>query len=262
MLRSLWIAASGMTAQQTNIDNLSNNLANVNTVGFKKARVNFEDLLYQEIRPAGAITSTGLNHPTGIQLGMGSKVVGTEKLFSQGSYQNTDNPLDWVIEGDGFFQVLLPNDEIAYTRNGSFKLDQDGNIVNANGYYLEPQIAIPEDALEIMVSEDGIVSVMLPGEIDPVEVGNIEISTFINPSGLRAIGRNLFLPTAASGDPIDGVPGDDNFGIIVQGMLEMSNVNLVEEMVNMITAQRAYEVNSKAIQTSDDMLQIVNNLRR
>jgi len=262
MLRSLWIASSGMTAQQTNIDNLSNNLANVNTVGFKKARVNFEDLLYQEIRPAGAITSTGLNHPTGIQLGMGSKVVGTEKIFSQGSYQNTDNPLDWVIEGDGFFQVLLPNDEIAYTRNGSFKLDQDGNIVTANGYYLEPQITIPEDALEIMVSEDGIVSVMLPGEIDPVEVGNIEISTFINPSGLSAIGRNLYLPTAASGDPIDGVPGDDNFGIIVQGMLEMSNVNLVEEMVNMITAQRAYEVNSKAIQTSDDMLQIVNNLKR
>lgn len=262
MLRSLWTAASGMNAQQTNIDNLSNNLANVNTVGYKKSRVNFEDLLYQEIRPAGAITSTGLNHPTGLQIGMGSKVVGNEKIFSQGSYQNTDNPLDWVIEGDGFFQVLLPNNEIAYTRNGSFKLDRDGNIVTANGYYLEPQVTIPEDALEIMISEDGIISVSLAGEIDPVEVGNIEISKFVNPAGLRAIGKNLFLPTAASGDPLNGDPGDDDYGIIHQGMLEMSNVNLVEEMVNMITAQRAYEVNSKAIQTSDDMLQIVNNLRR
>jgi flagellar basal-body rod protein FlgG len=251
-----------MTAQQTNIDNLSNNLANVNTAGYKKSRINFEDLLYQEIRPAGAITATGLNHPTGIQLGMGAKVIGTEKIFSQGNYQNTDNPLDWVIEGDGFFQITLPNGDIAYTRNGSFKLDQDGNIVNANGYYVEPQITIPEDALEVIVSEDGIVSVMLPGEQDPVEVGNIEISKFINPAGLRAMGRNLYMPTAASGDPINGVPGDNDFGLIVQGMLEMSNVNLVEEMVNMITAQRAYEVNSKAIQTSDEMLQIVNNLKR
>lgn len=262
MLRSLWIGSSGMTAQQTNIDNLSNNLANVNTAGYKKSRINFEDLLYQEIRPAGAITATGLNHPTGIQLGMGAKVIGTEKIFSQGNYQNTDNPLDWVIEGDGFFQITLPNGDIAYTRNGSFKLDQDGNIVNANGYYVEPQITIPEDALEVIVSEDGIVSVMLPGEQDPVEVGNIEISKFINPAGLRAMGRNLYMPTAASGDPINGVPGDNDFGLIVQGMLEMSNVNLVEEMVNMITAQRAYEVNSKAIQTSDEMLQIVNNLKR
>jgi flagellar basal-body rod protein FlgG len=262
MLRSLWTAASGMNAQQTNIDNLSNNLANVNTVGYKKSRVNFEDLLYQEIRPAGAITATGLNHPTGLQIGMGSKVTGTEKIFSQGSYQNTDNPLDWVIEGDGFFQVLLPDNNIAYTRNGSFKLDRDGNIVTADGYYLEPQVTIPQDALEIMVSEDGIVQVSLNGQTDPVEVGNIQISKFVNPSGLKAVGKNLFIPTAASGDPIDGVPGDPDFGKIHQNMLEMSNVNLVEEMVNMITAQRAYEVNSKAIQTSDDMLQIVNNLRR
>jgi len=262
MLRSLWIAATGMTGQQTHIDNLSNNLANVNTAGFKKSRTNFEDLLYQEIRPAGAITSTGLNHPTGIQLGMGTRVVGTEKLFAQGNFQQTENSLDVVIQGDGFFQVMLPSDEIAYTRNGSFKLDSDGNLANSNGYYLEPQITIPEDAQQIMISEDGTVSVMLPGEVDPAEVGNIEISSFINPSGLRAQGKNLFLPSASSGDPINGVPGEENLGSLVQGMLEMSNVNLVEEMVNLITGQRAYEINSKAIQTSDEMLQIVNNLKR
>ena len=262
MLRTLWTAASGMTTQQINIDNTANNLANVNTAGFKKSRINFEDLLYQEIRPAGTPTAAGINHPTGIQIGLGSKVVSTEKIFSQGNFQQTGNPLDLTIEGDGFFQVTLPDGTIGYTRNGSFKIDADGNIVTAQGYLLEPNIAIPENALEIIVGEDGTVSVTLPGETEPTELGQIEIAKFINPSGLRAIGKNIYLQTAASGEPITGVPGEDGLGTIAQGILEMSNVNVVEEMVNLITGQRAYEINSKAIQTGDEMLQIVNNLKR
>ncbi|KAA0258768.1 flagellar basal-body rod protein FlgG [Deferribacter autotrophicus] len=262
MLRTLWTAASGMTTQQINIDNIANNLANVNTAGFKKSRVNFEDLLYQEIRPAGAVTATGINHPTGIQIGLGSKVVSTEKIFSQGNFQQTGNPLDLTIEGDGFFQVTLPDGTIGYTRNGSFKIDADGNLVTAEGYLLEPNIAIPENALEIIVGEDGTVSVTLPGEAEPTELGQIELAKFINPSGLRSIGKNIYLQTAASGEPITGVPGEEGLGTIAQGILEMSNVNVVEEMVNLITGQRAYEINSKAIQTGDEMLQIVNNLKR
>ncbi|MGA1847556.1 flagellar basal-body rod protein FlgG [Deferribacter abyssi] len=262
MLRTLWTAASGMTTQQINIDNIANNLANVNTAGFKKSRVNFEDLLYQEIRPAGAVTATGINHPTGIQIGLGSKVVSTEKIFSQGNFQQTGNPLDLTIEGDGFFQVTLPDGTVGYTRNGSFKIDADGNLVTPEGYLLEPNIAIPENALEINVGEDGTVSVTLPGEAEPTELGQIELAKFINPSGLRSIGKNIYLQTAASGEPITGVPGEEGLGTIAQGILEMSNVNVVEEMVNLITGQRAYEINSKAIQTGDEMLQIVNNLKR
>ncbi|MGA1863330.1 flagellar basal-body rod protein FlgG [Deferribacter thermophilus] len=262
MLRTLWTAASGMTTQQINIDNISNNLANVNTAGFKKSRVNFEDLLYQEIKPAGGVTAAGINHPTGIQIGLGSKVVSTEKIFSQGNFQQTGNPLDVAIEGDGFFQVTLPDGTIGYTRNGSFKVDADGNLVTAQGYLLEPNIAIPENALEIIVGEDGTVSVTLPGEAEPTELGQIELAKFINPSGLRSIGKNIYLQTAASGEPITGIPGEDGFGTLAQGILEMSNVNVVEEMVNLITGQRAYEINSKAIQTGDEMLQIVNNLKR
>lgn len=262
MLRTLWTAASGMTTQQINIDNISNNLANVNTAGFKKSRVNFEDLLYQELKPAGGVTAAGINHPTGIQIGLGSKVVSTEKIFSQGNFQQTGNPLDIAIEGDGFFQVTLPDGTIGYTRNGSFKVDADGNLVTAEGYLLEPNIAIPDNALEIIVGEDGTVSVTLPGEAEPTELGQIELAKFINPSGLRSIGKNIYLQTAASGEPTTGIPGEDGFGTLAQGILEMSNVNVVEEMVNLITGQRAYEINSKAIQTGDEMLQIVNNLKR
>jgi len=262
MLRSLWTAASGMTAQQTNMDNISNNLANVNTVGFKKSRTNFEDLMYQELRPAGAVTAAGVNHPTGLQIGLGTRVVSTEKIFTQGNFQQTGNQLDVTIEGDGFFQITLPDGNIAYTRNGAFKVDADGNIVTSQGYLLEPEINIPEDALEVAIGEDGTVSVIMPGEQEADEIGAIETVRFINPSGLRAIGKNLFLPTGASGDPQPGVPGEDGFGTLAQGGLEMSNVNIVESMVNMITGQRAYEVNSKAIQTGDEMLQIVNNLKR
>ncbi|BAI81599.1 flagellar basal-body rod protein FlgG [Deferribacter desulfuricans SSM1] len=262
MLRTLWTAASGMTTQQINIDNISNNLANVNTAGFKKSRVNFEDLLYQELKPAGGVTAAGINHPTGIQIGLGSKVVSTEKIFSQGNFQQTGNPLDIAIEGDGFFQVTLPDGTIGYTRNGSFKVDADGNLVTAEGYLLEPNIAIPDNALEIIVGEDGTLSVTLPGEAEPTELGQIELAKFINPSGLRSIGKNIYLQTAASGEPTTGIPGEDGFGTLAQGILEMSNVNVVEEMVNLITGQRAYEINSKAIQTGDEMLQIVNNLKR
>ncbi|MCB4203371.1 flagellar basal-body rod protein FlgG [Deferribacterales bacterium Es71-Z0220] len=261
MLRALWTAASGMTTQQINIDNIANNLANVNNAGFKKSRVNFQDLLYQELRPAGAITATGISHPTGIQIGLGSNVVATEKIFSQGNFQQTGNMLDIAIEGDGFFQVTLPDGNIGYTRAGSFKLNSDGDIVTPEGYLLEPTINIPENATSISIGTDGTVSVTLPGEVETSEVGNIELARFINPSGLKSIGNNIYLQTGASGEPTTGVPGEDGIGSIAQGVLEMSNVNVVEEMVNMITGQRAYEINSKAIQTGDEMLQIVNNLK-
>lgn len=261
MLRALWTAASGMTTQQINIDNIANNLANVNNAGFKKSRVNFQDLLYQELRPAGAVTATGISHPTGIQIGLGSNVVATEKIFSQGNFQETGNMLDIAIEGDGFFQVTLPDGNIGYTRAGSFKINSDGDIVTPEGYLLEPTINIPENATSISIGTDGTVSVTLPGETEVSEVGNIELARFINPSGLKSIGNNIYLQTGASGEPTTGVPGEDGMGSIAQGVLEMSNVNVVEEMVNMITGQRAYEINSKAIQTGDQMLQIVNNLK-
>lgn len=262
MLRSLWTAASGMTAQQTNIDNIANNLANVNNIGFKKSRIHFEDLLYQEVRPAGGPTAAGINHPTGIQIGLGTKVVATEKIFVQGNFQQTGNQLDIAIEGDGFFQITMPDGTIGYTRNGSFKIDSNGNIVTAEGYLLEPAISIPENATSIIVGQDGTVSVTIPGDTNPTELGAIELARFINPSGLKNIGRNLYQTTAASGEAVTGAPGADGFGTLAQGVLEMSNVNVAEEMVNMITGQRAYELNSKAIQTSDEMLQVVNALKR
>jgi flagellar basal-body rod protein FlgG len=261
MLRALWTAATGMTTQQVNIDNIANNLANVNNVGFKKSRINFQDLLYQEVRPSGTPNAAGINFPTGIQIGLGARVVATEKIFTTGSFQETGNMLDLAIEGDGFFQVTLPDGTIAYTRAGSFKLNQDGDLVTPDGYFIEPAINIPANAISISVGSDGTVSVTLPGEQEPNEIGNIELSRFINPAGLNSIGKNLYLPTGSSGDAEAGVPGEDGFGRIVQGVLEMSNVNVVEEMVNMITGQRAYEINSKAIQTGDQMLQIVNNLK-
>ncbi len=262
MMRSLWIAATGMEAQQLLIDNISNNLANVNTVGFKRSRLNFEDLMYQDVRLPGAATSPTTVTPTGIQIGLGVRPVATEKIFLMGNLQQTGNPLDIAIEGDGFFQVTLPDGTIAYTRDGTFKLDSDGNIVTANGYPLEPGITIPPGTTAIHISSDGIVSVTQSGSSTPEEVGNIELARFMNPGGLKSIGKNLYLPTPSSGDPETGVPGEDGMGSIAQGFLEMSNVNVVEEMVNMIVAQRAYEINSKSIQTTDEMLQMANNLRR
>lgn len=262
MLRSLWTAATGMQAQQMNIDNSSNNLANVNTHGFKKGRLLFQDLLYHDIKAAGAVTAAGINHPTGIQMGMGANVVAIEKVHSQGNYQNTNNPLDLMIEGDGYFQVNMPDGTIAYTRIGSFRPDANGDLVTPEGYLLEPGINLPENALELSVSADGIFSVRLPGEEDETELGQIEIARFLNPAGLKAVGENLYIATGASGAAQVGIASEDGYGKIRQNFLETSNVVMVDEMVNMITGQRAYEMNSKAIQTSDEMLQTVAALKR
>ena len=261
-MRSLWTAASGMSGQQFTIDIIANNLANVNTSGFKKSRVDFQDLLYQTVRFAGTPVTAGAEIPTGIQVGHGVRPVATVKIFSQGMFRETENPLDLVIEGDGFFRVLLPDGTVAYTRDGAFKKDSQGRIVTSDGFPLEPEIIIPDDAVEVSVGTDGTVSVVQLGQTEPVTIGQIELARFVNPAGLRNLGRNLFLATAASGPPIEGRPGMDGLGSIAQGFLEMSNVQVVEEMVNLILAQRAYDANSKAIQASDEMLNTANNLRR
>lgn len=262
MLRSLWSAASGMQAQQLNIDNISNNLANVNTAGFKKTRVNFQDLMYQTLKEAGTPNGQGSISPNGIEIGNGVRPASVQRLFTQGSFQQTENPLDLVIEGDGFFQIQMPDGSTRYTRDGAFKLDGDGRFVTADGYPLFPEIYLPEDTVSINVSTDGVVSAVVAGQADPIEIGQLELVRFANSAGLSAEGRNLFQATVASGAGIVGVPGRDGFGTVSQGYLEMSNVQVVEEMVNMITAQRAYEINSKTIQSSEEMLRIVSGLKR
>ena len=262
MISSLWTSATGIQAQELNIDVISNNLANVNTSGFKKSRAEFQDLLYESLRPAGAASSADTTIPTGVQLGHGARPSAVQKMFSQGDFQNTENELDWAIEGDGFFQIELPNGETSYSRCGEFKLDADGRIVNADGFLLVPQLTIPTDTVSITVGMDGTVSIIQADDPVPSEIGTIQLARFVNPGGLRSLGRNLFVPTEGSGDEIIGTPGEDGFGNISQGFLEMSNVSVVDEMVNMITAQRAYETNSKVIQTADDMLQMANNLKR
>jgi flagellar basal-body rod protein FlgG len=251
-----------MQAQELNIDVIANNLANVNTSGFKKSRAEFQDLLYESIRPAGAASSADTTIPTGIQMGHGTRPSAVQKMFSQGDFQNTQNELDWAIEGDGFFQIELPNGDESYSRCGEFKLDADGRIVNADGFLLVPQMTIPTDTVSITVGMDGTVSVIQADDPIPSEIGTIQLARFVNPAGLRSLGKNLFVPTQGSGDEIVGTPGENGFGTIAQGFLEMSNVSVVDEMVSMITAQRAYETNSKVIQTSDDMLQMANNLKR
>jgi flagellar basal-body rod protein FlgG len=258
----MWSAASGMQAQSLNIDVIANNLANVSTTGFKRSRAEFQDLLYETLRPPGSASSESTEVPTGIQLGHGTRPVAVSKLFSEGELQQTKNELDLAIEGDGFFQVITPTGATAYTRAGAFKLDREGRIVNPDGFLLEPEISIPTDAITVSVGMDGTVSVLQAGQSTPSEVGTIQLARFANRAGLQNIGKNLYLPTAASGDAITGTAGQDTFGTIAQGFLEMSNVSVVDEMVNMITAQRAYETNSKVVQTSDDMLQIANNLKR
>ncbi len=263
MIRALWTASTGMEAQQANIDVIAHNLANVNTTGYKRSRADYQDLLYQEIKTAGASSSPSTIVPTGIQMGQGVRMVSTAKMFSQGNFKQSGNALDLAIEGDGFFQVSMPDGGIGYTRAGEFKVDKDGRLVTSDGYVMEPEITIPQDAITITISADGIVSVTQPGITTPTEVGNIELARFINPSGLNPIGRNLYLVTNASGDAVTGVPGgSDGHGNIAQGFLEMSNVSVVEEMVAMIAAQRAYEINSKAIQTADQMLQTANSMKR
>jgi len=262
MIRSLWTSATGMQAQALNLDVISNNLANVSTAGFKKSRAEFQDLLYETLRPAGTPSSQDTVVPSGIQLGHGTRPSTVLKMFTQGNLENTKNELDLAIEGDGFFQIALPSGETAYTRDGGFKLDSEGRIVNADGFALEPEIAIPSDAVSISIGMDGTVAVLETGETTPTEVGTIELSRFVNPSGLISMGKNLYFPSEASGDEMTGTAGEDGLGTIAQGFLEMSNVSVVDEMVNMITAQRAYEANSKSIQTADEMLAIANNVKR
>ncbi len=263
MLRAMTTAASGMKAQQLNIDTIANNLANVNTAGFKKSQVEFQDLLYESVAPAGAVRGGGLAPASRVEVGHGVKMVSTDRMFTPGAMRQTGNPLDVMIEGDGFFQVRLPDGTMAYTRDGSFHLDSDRNLVTSTGYFLEPAVQIPLEATEIAIARDGTISVLLAGDNTTVQdIGRLEIAKFPNSGGLAARGGNLFLQSAASGDPIVGTPGLDGMGEIAAGFLEMSNVETVEELVNMITAQRAYELNSRSITVADDMLQTVNQLRR
>ena len=250
-----------MAAQQTNMDVIANNLSNVSTTGFKKSRAEFEDLMYQTIKEPGAATGLNSVSPTGVQTGLGTRTSSVQKDFEQGSFKSTKNPLDIAIEGAGFFPIQLPDGQIGYTRDGSFKKDPSGRIVDRNGNALQPEITIPPNAQGIDISATGQVSVYVAGNQQPQSLGQIELVNFINPAGLRALGKNVFVPTGASGLPQQGAPGQSNFGSLSQGELEGSNVNIVDEMVNMITAQRAYETNSKVIQASDQMLQYMNNLR-
>lgn len=259
-MRAMWSAASGMRAQQLHIDAIANNLANVNTTGFKRSTVSFQDLFYDELRAAGAPSSSGQTIPSGLRIGHGVKLVGTRRIFSPGKVAVTDRPLDLMIEGDGFFQVELPDGTLAYTRDGSLQLDAEGRVVTADGMPVVGFGAVEPDATAINVGTDGTFSTTVAGGVN--EKGQVSVFRFANPAGLRPLGRNLLVETAASGEAESGTPGEDGFGALRQGALEMSNVQVVEEMVNLIAAQRAYEVNSKAIQASDDMLQMANNLRR
>ncbi len=260
MMRSLWTAATGMVAMQTQIDTLSNNLANVNTAGFKKSRAEFEDLMYQTLQIAGTLNEGGNRTPTGLQVGMGVRPVTVHKYFSQGDFQNTGNPLDVAIEGDGFFLVDY-NGQEAYTRAGSFKLNNDGTVVTANGYPLQPEFTVPNDTVNLVITPTGRISA-LDASGNELAGADLQIYRFINPPGLNAVGRNLYFETQASGPATAGTPGDDNFGTLAQGFLEGSNVELVDEMVGLIVGQRAFEINSKAITTADGMLQTAIQLKR
>lgn len=262
MDRAMEIAATGMYAQQLCVDVLANNLANVNTTGFKEGEVHFQDLIYEQVRPQGAASTGQAQAPVGIEIGYGTRPVATVRRFSQGELVQTGNPLDIAINGDGFFQVLRPDGKVYYTRDGSFKLSPDGRIVTSDGFALEPPITIPLDAEEISISKDGMVRVKLAGETEPEEVGQIELARFVNPGGLRSVGGNLYEETVASGEPLVGPPGSGKMGELHQGYLERSNVDVVGAMVKMIVAQRAYEINSKVIKTSDEMLSTANNIKR
>ena len=255
MIRSLWIAKTGLDAQQTQMDVISNNLANVSTSGFKRARAVFEDLLYQTIRQPGAQSSEQTQLPSGLQIGTGVKPVATERIFTQGNLQQTGNSKDVAIQGGGFFQVLMPDGTTAYTRDGSFQTDANGALVTASGYAVQPAITIPGNAQTVSIGRDGTVSVSQPGSATPTTVGTLQLAIFVNPAGLQSLGENLYAETASSGTPSSNAPGSNGAGLLNQGYVETSNVNVVEELVNMIQTQRAYEINSKAIQTSDQMLQ-------
>ncbi len=262
MIRSLWSAASGMQGQQKTIDVVANNLANISTTGFKKSRADFQDLIYQNLKTTGSPATNTTQVPTGIQIGLGSRLAAVTKIFSPGDFSQTGNELDIAIEGDGFFQITQPDGAIGYSRAGAFKRDSTGQIVTSDGNPLSPSVTIPANATKINIGSDGTVSVQLPGQSATTSVGNIKLSAFSNPSGLSSQGRNIYIPTDSSGTATEGTPGQNGLGTITQGLLEMSNVNVAEEMVNMIVGQRAYEVNSKAVQASDEMLQTANNLKR
>jgi flagellar basal-body rod protein FlgG len=261
MIRSLYTAATGMVAQQIEQDVIANNLANVNTIGFKKSRANFQDLMYQVDSKAGATSATGVQLPAGIEIGMGVKPISTQKIFTQGDYQSTGNSLDMAIEGDGFFQLDDGSGGTAYTRNGSFKMDKNGTLCNSEGLLLTPSITIPQGAVVITIDKSGLVTTTdSAGNL--TQVGQLQIATFINPAGLTSIGHNLYNKTDASGEPTIGNPNADGRGSIAQQYLETSNVSVIDEMVKMIVGQRNYEINSKSIQTADSMLSIINNLKR
>ncbi len=259
MDQALWIAKTGLDAQQTRMAVISNNLANVNTTGFKRGRASFEDLLYQNVRQAGAQSSQSTELPSGLMLGTGVRVVSTEKLFSQGNLEQTDNSLDLAIQGRGFFQILRPDGTVAYTRDGSFQLSSEGQIVTSGGHPLQPALTVPANTQSITIGSDGTVSVQVAGQSQPTQIGTIQLTDFINPAGLQPIGGNLFLESGASGPPQTGTPGVSGVGTLVQGSLESSNVNTVSALVNMIETQRAYEMNSKAIATADQMLRFATN---
>lgn len=263
MMRALYSAASGMNAQQTNVDNIANNLANASTVGFKARRAQFQDLLYQNVVTPGASAGQQTVVPTGLQVGLGARAASNEIIFSQGNMLETHNPLDLVVEGAGFFQVRLPSGDLAYTRAGNFHLNREGNVVTMDGDPLEPQITLPPEAQSIHIGNDGTVSFQLPGQTSAQTAGQIQLATFANPAGLNSIGKNYFLQTDASGDPTVGNPGgQEGIGSLLQGFVEQSNVSVVEEFIALITSQRAYEANSKVVKAADEMYQQVNGLTR
>ena len=259
MNAALWISKTGLDAQNKDIAVISNNLANASTIGFKKSRAVFEDLLYQTINQPGGRSAQDTEMPSGLMLGAGTKVVATQKIHTQGDMLTTDNSLDLMIQGEGFFEIALPDGSSAYSRNGQFTMDEEGNLVTPGaGYPLEPQITVPQDATQIIISEDGEVSVRLQGEAENAVVGQINLINFVNPTGLQPVGQNLYIQTAVSGDPQEGIPGLEGYGMIVQGALETSNVNTTEELVNLIESQRVYEMNSKVISAVDQMLSYIN----
>jgi len=260
MMRSLWISKTGMEAQQTQLDHISHNLANSATNGYKKSHAVFEDLMYQNLRQSGAASTEQTQLPTGLQVGLGTRAVATSRSFTQGSLQSTERSLDVAIRGNGFFEIQMPDGTTGYTRDGSFQVNAQGQLVTNNGFPVQPGITIPANATSITVSQEGLVSVVVPGQTQPQQAGQLQLTNFINPAGLEPKGQNLYTETAASGTPNTGTPGQESFGQLQQGALETSNVNVVEELVGMIQTQRAYELNSKAIQTSDQMLQRLTQL--
>lgn len=263
MIRALFSAASGMNAQQLNVDNIANNIANANTTGFKARRPQFEDLLYQNMIQPGAAATQQTTIPTGLQLGLGTRPVSNEIIFTQGDFSETDNPLDVVIQGNGFFQIQLPSGSLAYTKAGSFHLNSTGQVVDPNGNLLDPPITVPQNAQSLTIGSDGTVTYTLPGQTAAQQAGQIQLANFANPSGLNSIGGNLYQQTDASGDPVVGPPGGQTgMGTLLQGYVEQSNVSVVQEFINLIVSQRAYEANSKVVKAADDMYQQVNNLKQ